>query len=224
MTGALGWRSHRPARGHRAWRLFLVLVGILLACLGQIREEPMEVASLNLACHPVSRGAECHLLALFRNGTLPARDVTGWASWRAAGIAEMHLTPEGAVQLSGRGDVVIDTRFQSCTARTLVRLTPDQPAQLLATVRGAVYVSDRGRLTPMANARVEVVSGSSVGPQTTTHDDGSYELTPVVPGQLVIHSTKRGFVGTDLPVHIQPGDNRVSVVLFVEPRTEDLTL
>ena len=201
-----------------------MLVGILLACLGEIREEPMNVASLDLACRPVSRGAECHLLALFRTGTLPARDVTGWASWRAAGIAEMHLTPVGALQLSGRGDVVIDTRYQSSTARALVRLTPDQPAQLLATLRGAVYVSERGRLTPMANARVEVVSGSNVGPQTTTHDDGTYELTPVVPGHLVIHATKRGFVGTDLPVHIQPGDNRASVVLFVEPRTEARTL
>jgi hypothetical protein len=121
------------------------------------------------------------------------------------------------MQATGDGDVVIDTDYQSSTARVAVRLTPNHPAQLLATVRGAVYVSDRGRLRPLANACVEVVSGPSLGKQTTTHGDGTYDLPAVVSGGIVIRATKIGFVPTDLSAQIRPGDNRISVAIAVEP-------
>src|SRR5713226_4506771 len=172
----------------RSWRLsFLVLVGTLVACPREIREEGMDVASLSLTCRPVARGVQCQLLALLRNGTLASRDVTASASWHVAGTAEMHLSPVG-MQATGDGDVVIDADYQSKTARLWIRLTPNHPAQLLATVQGTVYLSDRGWLRPVANARVEVVSGPSLGKQTTTRDDGTYELLAVVPGDIVIRA------------------------------------
>ena len=68
----------------------------------------------------------------------------------------------------------------------------------------------------VAEARVDVVSDSRLGIHTTTLDDGTYEFAAVVPGHIVIHTMKNGFVATDLPLQIHPGDNRLSVVLFAE--------
>ena len=118
---------------------------------------------------------------------------------------------------TGNGDVVIATDYQSKTARVIVRLMPGHPAQLLATIRGAVYVSDRGRLTPLGDARVEVVGGLSLGKRTTTAGDGTYELPAVVPGDIVIRATRKGFEPAVLSVQIQPGDNRISLVVTAEP-------
>jgi hypothetical protein len=208
----------RTATGWRWWwPCFLAVVAILVACPGEIREQPMGVASLSLTCRPVSYGVQCRLLALSRDGTRPPRDVTARASWHVAGTAEMHLSTGGVMDATGNGDVAIDTDYQSKTARVVVRLTPGHPAQLLATVRGAVYVSDRGRLTPLANARVEVVGGPSFGKQTTTDGAGTYELPAIVPGDIVIRATKNGFVPAVLPSQTQPGDNRISLVVAAEP-------
>jgi hypothetical protein len=223
MTTTRGYRSSWSRRRRRMWWLLLV-AGMLLACPREIREAPMEVASLHLECRPVSRGAACRLFGLSRTGTRPPQDVTAWAVWRLAGPAEMHLSPTEGLEASGMGDVIIATRYQSHTAQTVVRLTRGQPAQLLAVLRGTVYASDRGRLTPVAHARVEAVSGSRVGPHTTTRDDGTYELIALVPGHVVIHPMKNGFVATDRPVEIQTGDNRLSVVLFAAPQTGTLAL
>jgi hypothetical protein len=213
---------HRPGlrstvgQCSQGWYLsFLFLVGILLACPREIREDRVDLASLSLACRPTAQGVQCQLLALSRNGTLAPRDVTTSASWHMAGSAQMHLSSVG-MQATGDGEVVIDANYQSKTARIWIRLTPNHPAQLLATIGGAVYVSDSGRLSPLANARVEVVSGPSVGKRTTTSDDGSYELPAVVPGEIVIRATKMGFVPADLTVQIWPGDNRISVAVAVE--------
>jgi Carboxypeptidase regulatory-like domain len=202
---------------HGWWLSFPVLVGtlFLLACPREIREDRVDVASLNLACQPIAQGVQCQLLALSRNGTLPPRDVTSLASWHMGGSAQMHLSSVG-MQVNGDGDTIIETNYQSKTARIWIRLTPNRPGQLLATVRGGVYASDRGRLNPLANARVEVVSGPSVGKQTTTRDDGSYELPAVVPGEIVIRAAKIGFVPTDLTAQIWPGDNRISLAIAIE--------
>jgi Carboxypeptidase regulatory-like domain len=199
------------------WACSLALVGTLLACPGEIREQPVDVASLSLACRPASHGVECRLLALLRDATGPPRDVTTRASWHVGGAAEIHLSRLGVIHATGNGDVAIDTDYQSKTARVMVRLTPGHPAQLLATVRGAVYVSDRGRLTPLVNARVEVVGGPGAGNQTTTGGDGTYELPAVVPGDIVIRATRNGFEPAVLSAQIQPGDNRISLVVTAEP-------
>jgi hypothetical protein len=208
----------RRATSVRWWSpCSLALVGALAACPGEIREQPVDVASLSLACRPVSHGAQCRLLALLRDGTGPPRDVTARASWHVGGAAEIHLSTVGAMHATGNGDVAIDTNYQSKTARVMVRLTPGHPAQLLATVRGAVYVSDGGRLSPLANARVEVIGGPSVGKQTTTGGDGTYELPGVVPGDILIRATRNGFVPAVLSARVQPGDNRISLVVAAEP-------
>ena len=199
------------------WPCSLALVGTFFACPGEIREQAVDVASLSLACRPASYGVECRLLALLRDGTGPPRDVTARASWHVGGTAEIHLSLVGVMRATGNGDVVIATDYQSKTARVMVRLMPGHPAQLLATIRGAVYVSDRGRLTPLGNARVEVVGGPGLGKQTTTGVDGTYELPAVVPGDIMIRATRDGFVPAVLSAQIQPGDNRISRVVAAEP-------
>jgi hypothetical protein len=207
----------RRVTGVSWWACCLALVGTLLACPVEIREQPVEVASLSLACRPALHGVECRLLALLRDAAGPPRDVTTRASWHIGGAAEIHLSRLGVMHATGNGDVAIDTDYQSKTARVMVRMTPDHPAQLLATVRGAVYVSDRGRLTPLANALVEVVGGPSPGKQATTGDDGAYELPAVVPGDIVIRATRNGFEPAVLSARIRPGDNRISLVVTAEP-------
>jgi hypothetical protein len=210
-------RRAAPVRVWLWWPCSLALVGTLFLCPGEIRDEPVDVASLSLACQPVSHGVQCRLLALLRGGTGPPRDVTSRASWHVAGTAEIHLSPAGVMHATGNGDVGIDTDYQSKTAHVMVRLTPGHPAQLLATVRGVVYVSDRGRLSPLANARVEVVGGPSLGKRTTTGGDGTYELPAIVPGDIVIRATRNGFVPEVLAARVRPGDNRISLVVAAEP-------
>ena len=177
-------------------------------------EAPDHVTSLSLSCRPVLRGAQCQLRAL-GDGTTPPRDVTAWASWRVAGNAKVGRSPEGTMQVTGDGDAEVTTTYRSRTARVIVRLTPDRPAAFLATIRGVVYVSDGGNLRPLANARVEVI-GEPPDKHTTTAGDGSYELSAVVPGSIVIRAAKTGFVSTALPAEVSAGDNRISLVVEVE--------
>jgi hypothetical protein len=192
--------------------LALIFAGTLSAFPGEIRDEPVDVASLNLACGPESRdGVRCRLLALSRDAARPPRDVTSQASWHVTGAARTYLAPPGVLRATGDGEVVIDARYCSRTARAIVRLTPDRPAQVLASVRGTVYVHDRGRLEPVVNAVVEVVGGPNLGKQTVTGGDGTYELPGLVPGEIVIRATKIPYGPTDQPARILPGDNRISV-------------
>jgi hypothetical protein len=216
--------SDRRELPPRWWLCALALVGTLLAWPREFREESADVASLSLECRPASHGVQCQLLALLRNGTGPPLDVTGRAWWHVSGTAEVHLSPVGVMRATGDGDVVIDTDYQSKTARVMVRLTPDHPAQLLAAVRGSVYVSGHGRLIPLENTHVEIVSGPGLGEQTTTRADGTFELPAVVPGGIVIRATKSGFVPSDLPAEIRPGDNRISLVIAPEPPFKVLAL
>jgi hypothetical protein len=192
--------------------LALILAGTLATFPGEVREEPVDVASLNLACGPESGdGVRCRLLALSRNVARPPRDVTSHASWHVTGAARTYLGPPGVLRATGDGEVVIDASYCSRTAQAIVRLTPDRPAQVLASVRGTVYVHDRGRLEPVVNALVEVVGGPNLGKQTITGGDGTYELSGLVPGDIVVRATKIPYGPTDQPARILPGDNRISV-------------
>jgi hypothetical protein len=212
-----------PSRSR--WVFLIVLLGTLSAWPREIRQEAVDVASLNLTCGPGSRdGVQCRLIATSRDVSRPPRDVTAWASWHVTGAARMYLAPAGVMQATGEGEAVIDTRYQSRTARVMVRLTPDHPAQLLVTVRGAVYVDDRGRLTPVANARVEVVGGPNCGKLTTTDDDGTYELHALLPGEIVIRAAKVPYLPATLPARIRPGDNRISLALEMGPPVRALAV
>ncbi len=100
----------------------------------------------------------------------------------------------------------------------MVRLTPGHPAQFLATVRGAVYLHDHGRLRPVANVRIEVVEGPNLGKQTTTRADGTYELPGLIPGDLGDSGYQRALTRPGIPPErILPGDNRISVPLEIPP-------
>jgi hypothetical protein len=218
------WSLRRGEHRHGRWLTLVIAVGMLVASPREMHDESMDVASLSLSCRPVAVGAQCNLLALSREAAEPPRDVTGWASWYVGGGAEMYLSPAGVMQAIGEGDVAIETVYASKRAHVTVRLTPGQPALILATLRGAVYVYDRGRLRPVADARVEVASGPSLGKQTTTGADGTYELPALPAGSIAIRVTKLGFTPADLSTQIQPGDNRISPVIAIEPPARDSAL
>jgi hypothetical protein len=76
-----------------------------------------------------------------------------------------------------------------------VRLTRDHPGQMLATLRGRVYVEVGGEFRPVALVRIEILSGPATGTCTMTSRDGSYELAGLVPGDFVIRATKIGYTG-----------------------------
>jgi hypothetical protein len=218
------WFLRQRARTHSRWLTLAAVVGMLTVAPREMYDEVMDVASLSLTCRPAEVGVQCHLLALSRAVTEPPRDVTAWASWHVGGGADMYLLSAGVMQANGSGDVVIETDYASKRARVMVRLTPSQPALILASLRGVVYAYDRGQLRPVADARVEVAAGPSLGKQTTTQADGTYELSALLPGDIAIRITKFGFTPSDLSTQIQAGDNRASPVIAIQPPTGDSAL
>jgi hypothetical protein len=94
-----------------------------------------------------------------------------------------------------------------------VRLTRDHPGQMLATLRGRVYVEVGGEFRPVALVRIEILSGPATGTCTMTSRDGSYELAGLVPGDFVIRATKIGYTGADALAAVDPGDNRLSLLI-----------
>jgi hypothetical protein len=181
---------------------------------------PEEVASLNLTCSPASPGLRCRLLALFRDVSRPPRDVTSEASWRLSGVAGARISRGGAIDALEDGDVDIEALYGSRRVEARGRLRHDSPGQMLAALRGRVYLEINGRLQPAAQAYVEVVGGTNAGLSTTTRADGSYELVGLVAGDAVdlvdvfLRATKAGCSPAEGSTQIHSGDNRLSLVLF----------
>jgi hypothetical protein len=176
------------------------------------REEP-QVASVSLTCAPAERGARCRLVALFRDVARMPRDVTAEASWRVTGVTDAHISPIGIVDTPNAGDVTIEARFQTRRASVSVRLVPGQSGQILATLRGTVYVETLSGLCPLAHARVELVRGPSAGISTAAGDDGTYEFTALLPGEVTIRVSGIGFDSSDTSTEVIPGENQVSVFM-----------
>jgi hypothetical protein len=153
-------------------------------------------------------------LALFRDVARTPRDVTAESSWRVSGVADAHISPTGTVDAPNAGDVTIEGRFQMREARVSVRLVPGRPGRVLATLRGTVYAETSSGLCPLAHARVELVRGPSAGISTTAGDDGTYEFTAVVPGQVTIRVSGIGFDSRETSAEMTSGENHLSV--FVE--------
>jgi hypothetical protein len=209
---------------NHAWLCLPVCVAALLAAgLVPSRGEP-ELASVSLTCAPAKRGAQCRLLALFGDVTRPPRDVTAEASWRVSGVAGAHISPLGIVDAPNAGDVTIETRFETRRARVSVRLVPGQPGQLLATLRGTVYIDTLSGLCPLAHARVALVGGPSAGISTTADDDGTFEFTGVVPGEVTVRASGTGFESGKSSTEVMPGENHLSVFMKRLIRTAELTL
>jgi hypothetical protein len=213
----LSFTERRLIRGHAyGWVCF---VGVVSACGCGASPDAQDVAALHLTCAPASRGVHCRLLALSRDVSLSPRDVTAEASWRLSGIAGAHMSVDGVIDAPADGDVEIETQYASRRVRARVRLARDHPGQMLAGVRGQVYAEEDRTLRPIAHARVEVVGGPSAGLATTTLEDGSYEFAGVVTGNIVIRATKIGYTVAEVSTRLDPGDNRVSLLIEVVPPT-----
>ncbi len=209
------------------WLTLVAIVGIaLLVSPREMHDESVSVASLSLACGPVVVGVECRLLALSREARDPPRSVAsvGVVAFQPAARPLNLSQAEDTVQVTGDGDVEIETEYAAKRARVAVRLTANQPGQILGVLRGSVYAYDRGRLEVVADACVELFSGSSPAKQTVSAADGTYELTAVLPGDVEIRVTKPGLLPPELATQVRPGDNRVSPVMSTEPPTGNSAL
>ncbi len=193
------------------------VVAVLSACGPAGSHEADDVASLSLTCRPAARGVHCRLLALFHDVRRPPRDVTADASWRLAGLAGARMSAEGVVEAPTDGDVKIDAQYDSHHAHAWVRLARNHPGQVLGTLRGLVYAETDGILRPMAHVRVVVVDGPSAGLSTTTLENGSYEFVGIVPGNVMVRATKIGYTAADGSTQLQPGDNRLSLLIEALP-------
>jgi hypothetical protein len=186
---------------------------IALSTLGHVSSDsPADIVSLSLTCAPAERGVHCRLQALSRDVRRSPRDVTSEALWICSGVSGAHISSSGTVDAPTNGDVVIEARFLSRQARVAVRLIRDRPGQLLATVRGSVYVETPDGLGSVARARVAVVDGPSAGMWTSTRDDGRFELVGVVPGEATIRVTKTGYESEDVSTTIGRGESHVNVL------------
>jgi carboxypeptidase family protein len=211
-------KSYAPRALTRARRRSCVCVVAVLSACGHVDPpDAHDVASLYLTCTPASRGVHCRLLALSRDASRPARDVTAKASWCVSGIVGARISDDGTVDAPASGDVEITAQFEGRCVEARIGLVRDRPGRMLATVRGHVYAETHGILRPIADARVEVVGGPSAGLATTTCDDGSFELAGVVPGKIDIRAAKIGYDAGESSTQLHPGDNRLSVLIDALP-------
>ncbi len=209
-----------PTRARGAnWASILIFAAMPSACGGAHPNDTRDVASVNLACTPIPRGVHCRLLALLLDVSRSPRDITADASWLLRGAAAAQISPGGVITATEDGDIEIDAHYQGHRVQARARLVPNGPGQMLATLRGRVYVEAEGTLRPIAQAHIEVVGGPSAGLSTTTAGDGSYEFAGLMPGDVVIRATKTGCTVADRSTQIHPGENRLSVLIDRAPPT-----
>ena len=189
------------------------LVAAITAAGSSHSQNAPDVASLSLTCNPIERGVRCRLLALFQDVSRPSRDVTADAVWHLSGVSGAHISPTGAVDAPIDGDVMIASEFGGRKARAHVRLVRNESGQLLAAVRGRVYVETTAGLQTIAGARVEVFDGHRATVATMTREDGTYELTGLVPGSVTIRVARIGYASAERSSVVVVGENWLSVVI-----------
>jgi hypothetical protein len=204
-------RRTRSLRIGAVWAMSLM--SALPGCRPAAVQSAFVVASLRLTCRPIARGVQCQLLALSSDVRRRPRDVTREASWHLSGVSGARMAATGIVEATHQGDAEIDVNYQSQTAHCLVRLTPDNPGQLLAIVRGHAFAQDDDALQPVPGVHVEVVSGPDMGRSATTGRDGAFALAGLMPGSFDLRATKGGYPPTEQHVSAEPGETRTNVLM-----------
>ena len=191
----------------------------LMAC-GRPSTNARDVASLRLTCSPAISNVRCRVLALFRDVSQPPRDVTATAVWHVSGVAGARMMVDGFLTTppSGEGDVDVEAEYATHRARVHVHVTGMGPGQMLASLRGHVYVETERAFQPVSLANLEAIGGSSRGRTATTEADGSYEFV-LMPGDVVIRATKLGYSSAEASLEMLPGENRLSLLIEPLPQT-----
>ncbi|PWT85375.1 MAG: hypothetical protein C5B57_03020 [Blastocatellia bacterium] len=171
------------------------------------------VASLTMRCTPTPNGVCCHVIALPRNVSQPARDVTRDAMWQLSDTGIGRMSRPGCVYAVRDGNVDVKASYQTVSIHQAVRLSLQQPGQLLGTVHGTVFAAEGARLRQVSGARVEVIRGDNAGVGTTTDGDGGYDLRWLSQGETRLRATKPGFEPTYATITILPRDNLMSLFL-----------
>jgi hypothetical protein len=195
-------------------RLSFVILVMASAC-GRTNARSDDVLSVHLGCAPTATGVRCRLLALSRDVRKLALDVTALAAWQLSGAPGAQMSSDGTVEVRSGGDVDVLGSYDGQEDEIAVRLTPHQPGQVLAVVRGLICVRVLGGLQPVPHADVEVISGPNAGLRTVSLDDGSYELRHVSPAEIVIRATAMGRATGTGETQLGPGENRLGVVIEV---------
>jgi hypothetical protein len=187
-------------------------VAVSAGC-GLHREAPSPVASLRMTCVPESDGVRCRVIALSRDVSQAARDVTSKVSWRLSGSGTGRMSPPGVIHTVLEGNLDVTAQYEWASAHGAVRLALGRPGQLLGAIHGTVFAEDETPLHPMPGVNVVIVSGDSAGTQTSTRADGTYDLVWIVPGEVVLRATKTGYEPTEATAVLLPGDTAVNLVL-----------
>jgi hypothetical protein len=177
------------------------------------------VASLSLTCTPAVRGVRCRLLAIFQDVSRSSQDITSEAVWLLSGVPGARISPMGVVDAPIHGDVTIEGLFGGRRARTQARLVGNGSGELLTAVHGRVYSETAEGLRTVARARVEVLDGQTAAISTMTREDGTYELTGLVPGEVTIRVTSIGFASAERSSVVLLGENCLSMLIEPLPPT-----
>ena len=192
-----------------------VLAGAMAVSAGcsPRREPPGPVASLSLTCASIPDGVRCRVIALSRDVSQAARDVTGDVSWRLSGSATGRMSPPGVIHTVLDGNLDVNAQYESASAHAAVRLALGSLGRLLGAIHGTVYAEDDTRLRPLPGVHVGIGRSDSAGTQTSTRTDGTYDLVWIVPGEVVLHATKTGYEPTEATTALLPSDTTISLVL-----------
>ena len=123
------------------------------------------------------------------------------------------MSPPGVIHTVRDGNLDVNAEYATASAHAAVRLALNSPGQLLGAIHGTVYAMDDAGLRPLPGAHVRVVRGDRAGAETTTRADGTYQLTWIAPGEVVLRATKTGYESTETTKTLLQGDVAISLVL-----------
>jgi hypothetical protein len=140
---------------------------------------------------PPGGTAQFSLILIEANGA--TRDVSAEAQWSVTNPAVLTVSTTGLATGRDRGEAILGASINSRGAHRPVMVIPDGTFRLGGTI------TDAG--SPVADARLEVASGTGRGLATTTDSFGQYRLYGVS-GNTVIRISKSGYRTLDQAVAV----------------------
>ena len=131
---------------------------------------------------PPDGTAQFSLIIIEADGA--TRDVSAEAQWHVTNPAVLTVSATGLVTGRNRGEAVLGASINGFGANRPVMVIPDGTFRLSGTI------TDAG--SPVADARLEVASGTGRGLATTSDSSGQYKLYGVA-GDTVIRISKSGY-------------------------------
>jgi hypothetical protein len=155
---------------------------------------------------PPGESAKYTATARWSDGS--SRDVTSEAEWSSTDESVLLVTAPGTIAARSNGDASVQAGFEGWMGGKEVLVVPAGRYRMRVSVAdGLVPVS------PIFDARVEVISGPAAGLAAATKWDGAATLYGV-PADVEIRVAKDGYEPVVRSVHVENNSNWVSVNLF----------